>query len=215
MVWRRVQPAPPRCLPRLSHGSRINANIDFALSVGGAISGWVREADGQTPMDNLHLFATDYQTGVWIAGTETERDGSYTLNLPSGIYMIQTCPDCSGSKRFVAEWYDGVIGRNKATPVRVTAPELSPNINFSLNVGATISGSVVDDQTGLPISGMEVRARLNGRDILETRTNSDGDYNLQGIPDGEIEVAVFGQGYVEQHRNVTVRGSEDISGIDF
>ena len=193
----------------------ITANINFVLSVGGSISWWVRKTDGRTPIDNLHVFAKDYQTDVRIAGTETGRNGSYTLNLPTGTYVVKSCPGCSRQGLFVAEWYDDVVGRNEATPVRVTASESSPNINFNLKVDATISGRVVDGQTGLPISGMEVRARLNKRDVSETRTGSDGAYNLQGVPDGEIEVAVFGQGYVEQRRNVSVRDGENILGVDF
>ena len=115
----------------------------------------------------------------------------------------------------MAEWYDNVFGRPEASPVRVVSPDESPNINFTLRIGATISGRVVDSQTWLTISSMGVTARINQREISQTRTGLDGAYKLQGVPDGDIEVTVSGQGYVEQHRNLTVRDGTDITGVDF
>ena len=116
---------------------------------------------------------------------------------------------------FVAQWYDDVVDRNQASPVRVEPSDSFPNVNFLLPLGATISGQVADGETGLPISGMEVRARLNDRDISETKTRSDGTYKLLGVPAGQIQVAVSGLGYFEQRRSITVSEGEEIAGVDF
>lgn len=215
--WYGSGPSPRRedASPVLVTAPDLSGDIDFTLETGGSLSGRIVRASGRTPIADLHVFVLDLKTDDWIAGTETRSDGSYTLNLPSGTYTVRACPACGRLSNLVAQWYKGAVGRRGATPVRVSMAELSPNIDFFLDAGAAISGRVIDGQTGLPVPGMQAMARFNERNISETKTGRDGCYTLQGVPDGEIQVSVFGRGYVERRRHVTVRESQDVKGIDF
>lgn len=89
-------------------------------------------------------------------------------------------------------------------------------IDFDLTLGATISGRVIDARTGIPITNMDVNAGLiDGDDMSWANTDGNGYYVLRGLPDGVIEVVVYGQGYIEVRRTVTIREGVDVTGFDF
>ena len=104
----------------------------FKLDQGGGVSGTVYEEDGVTPVAGMHVYATDYSTGQWTNGINTDEDGTYTLGgLPSGIYRIQTCASCS-QLLYVDELYDDQVIYDDASQVVVTAPGVTAGIDFSL-----------------------------------------------------------------------------------
>ena len=89
-------------------------------------------------------------------------------------------------------------------------------LGFSLKLGATISGRLVDGETGLPIAGMDVSAGpMDGHHVSWARSDTNGNYMLRGIPDGLIEVNVRGQGYIEARRLVTIREAQDVTNFNF
>ena len=89
-------------------------------------------------------------------------------------------------------------------------------IDFDLKQGATISGTVTDAETGLPIADMEVKATTaQGNDLSWDDTSKDGSYILRGVPDGYIEVVVAGQGYIQTSQTVTILDSQDLTGVNF
>ncbi|MDP6402806.1 MAG: carboxypeptidase regulatory-like domain-containing protein, partial [SAR202 cluster bacterium] len=114
---------------------------------------------------------------------------------------------------------DRLRGRG-ADPVRISGSNHVTNVDFDLKRGATISGVVIDGDTGLPIPGMDVRAFVFGSttvgdsDVSWTVSDRDGTYSLQGVPDGVIEVIVWGQGYLEQIKSITVRNGAGVT-LDF
>jgi len=108
----------------------------------------------------------------------------------------------------------GYIGESRT--VTVSGRGELTGIDFSFRRGASISGRVVDGGTGLPIPGMELRAAIpDGRHVSSATTDVNGEYTLIGLPEGVIQVIVFGQGYIEQRRTVTVRVGVDVLGFDF
>ena len=137
--------------PNIAEPVPVNApgntqNINFTLETGGSISGHVYQADGYTPISNLHVYATDNNTGQWMTGANTNVSGNYTLYLPAGSYYVRTCSSCSGLN-YIDKWYNNVFNQNQATPVLVTIPNDTPNINFSLEAivtRPTIEASIVD-----------------------------------------------------------------------
>ena len=102
-------------LVTISSGSPDAIGIDFALGLGGNISGHVYKEDGQTAIANLHVYATDRDTGTWMAGTNTDQDGSYSLILASGTYRVRAY--ATGSDHgYVDEWYDNVYDERGCCP---------------------------------------------------------------------------------------------------
>ena len=159
--------------------------IDFTLEAGGTISGHVYQADGRTPVANVHVLAEDFQTGEWMEGTNTSQDGSYTLTLPTGSYRVGACPTCSGMAGYVREWYAGVIRSDDATPVEVIAPESTPSIDFTLEVGGAVSGHVYKADGRTAIANVKVYAEQQQTEgwTIYVMTKHDGSYTLS-LPSG-------------------------------
>ncbi|MBI2303319.1 MAG: carboxypeptidase regulatory-like domain-containing protein [Chloroflexi bacterium] len=155
--------------------------IDFTLELGGLITGVVT---GSGPIANLPMQAVDFNTGLKTAG-KTQADGTYTLTLPTGVYKVGTCSSCAGLP-YVDEWYDNVYFSNYATPVTVTAPYVTPNINFSLEVGGRITGVVTGSG---PIANLHVNAHNFNTSLWTagTNTSASGAYTLT-VPTGVYRV---------------------------
>ena len=205
--------------------------INFILELGGTISGYVYKADS-TPIPDLHVYAEDATTYQWMAGANTDSDGSYTLGgLPTGSYLVRAYPPETGLS-YVSKWYDGVYDRDKATPVSVNATDDTPDINFSLEEGGTISGNVTDSTTGLPVIDARVEVivyeSLSGWWLHygDGRTDASGNYTTSAVPTGEYGVRVKADGcYINEwypgtyNQNdatrVSVNATDDTPNINF
>ena len=82
----------------------------------------------------------------------------------------------------------------------------------------TISGRITDAGTGLPVTNLEVEGAVEGYgDVSWTKTDSNGNYILTGLPDGVIEVYWHpqGYGYVGQSRTIGISEAGAVEGVDF
>jgi hypothetical protein len=104
-------------------------NINFALDPAGFISGQVTV--GGTPLANVQVNATDTTTNQFVEGVRSIADGTYTISLPAGSYLVRARPSESGLP-CANEYYDGVFVQTLATPVSVAAGATTSGINFSL-----------------------------------------------------------------------------------
>ena len=184
---------------------------DLELGQGGTITGTVTDATGN-PISGISV------RGKWVdedfySDATTNDQGVYRLaGMGEGRHRISVEDD---AQNYVLQYYNSKLDRDEADLVSVRGREEVGNIDFSLSLGATISGRVADGLTGRPIAGMEVRARFNRDDISWSTTNNDGNYSLRRVPNGVIEVIVSGQGYVEQSKTVGITDGQDVTGFDF
>ncbi len=130
-------------LPVTVSAGETTGEINFAVERGGTISGHVYQADGTTPIPNLHVYALNYDTGEWTAGENTLQDGSYRLVVPTGSYRVKACATCSNLP-YYDKYYDSVHNSDYATEVPVTALGDTPDIDLSLN--AVAKGDVNRDR---------------------------------------------------------------------
>ena len=116
------------------------SGIDFALELGGSISGEVtRDSDDQA-VSGIQVLVWDYSTGTGFGSYQTLTDGTYTITgLPAGDYRLMVI--ASGTE-YAGEYYDNVTDSNTATQVPVTAGSDTGGIDFSLGLGGSISGIV-------------------------------------------------------------------------
>jgi hypothetical protein len=123
-------------------------DIDFALETGGTVSGTVYEANGTTPIPNLHLFAQSQACGGFgLGGTNTDAEGNYILRgLPAGTVHLYACPSCDiDGKPFVDGFYNGDTSTRDCTQamdIPVTAGQTTSGINFKLEPGVSVSGTL-------------------------------------------------------------------------
>ncbi len=129
-------------------------SVLFQLDAKGSISGLVtRDSDGQ-PISGLWVYAYDHATGAWKGSAQTQADGAYKISgLSPGDYRIEV--SSSGSS-YLGEYYDNIYDWNNTTPVSVTLGNDTSDISFSLALGGSISGSVLDQTTGNPVEDKSV-----------------------------------------------------------
>jgi hypothetical protein len=200
------------------------ANIDFTLEVGATISGMVLESDGVTPVPNASVYAsgTNYENDAVTAS-----DGSYVIGgLPADNYQVEVN---AANRGFVYECYQDDLLCLDPTPVAVALGDDTPGIDFTLEVGGTISGIVLESDGVTPVANASVYASgINTGYGSGSATSGDGTYTIQGLPPGNYRVEIlFGSGQVflyECYQNdllcqdptpVAVTLGADTSNIDF
>jgi len=174
-------------------GDATIVETDLALSFitipgGGTISGRIiADANGQA-VPGVRVNAINIAKGFYVAG-ETASDGTYQITgLPSGDYRVQADPR---DLNFISEYFNDAMSADSATPVSVTEGQETPNIDFSLATGGTISGVVRAAGTDLGIARLTVKAHElpEGKRIIAMgKTAADGSYQIVGLPSGEYRV---------------------------
>lgn len=180
-------------------------NIDFTLSTGGTISGIITDENG--PIANLHIYATEWDSGDWAGGNNTASDGSYTIRVNPGNYRVRTCANCDDLP-YIEEIYDDVTNWEGATMVTVQDSTDTPDIDFVLSQGGTISGTVTE-RGGSPLANLHIYAtEWDSNDwIAGTNTESDGSYSLR-IYAGNYRIHACAtcnnQAFVNEYYNNTI-----------
>ncbi|MFB6611120.1 collagen binding domain-containing protein [Agromyces sp. NPDC056379] len=125
---------------------------------------------------------------LWGEGKEgvTAADGTFSIeNLAPGTYRASINPQVQ-TAQYVYEYWDAAGAFETATDITVTAGEAA-TIEPTLELGATVSGTVVDE-AGQPVAGGFVYAYLSS-DLTGTRGGAsvapDGSYTITGLPTGE------------------------------
>jgi hypothetical protein len=92
------------------------SNINFTLERGGSISGKVIADASQKGISGMHVNAVDFNTYEWIAGVNTNSDGTYTLGgLPAGTYWVAAVPSVYGQP-YAAEGRLATVSVGQDTP---------------------------------------------------------------------------------------------------
>jgi Carboxypeptidase regulatory-like domain/Dockerin type I domain len=170
-------------------------NIDFALQIGGTISGVVTDSLGN-PLEDCDIDADSWESeGGWGYGY-TDVNGFYTITgLATGDYRVDA--HCDG---YVEEYYDGVRNWDDATPVHIIEGQEHPDIDFSLTAGGSVSGTVLDVSDN-PLDDCDVYADpWDGSGSWgEGWTDGAGFYTISGLPTGNYRVSVWCDSYASEY----------------
>jgi hypothetical protein len=89
---------------------------------------------------SINLFSV---RGGFISSAVVDGNGRYTFaGLGSGEHLLGV--SYFGSQNWLDEYYEDALSQESATPVQVHDPDTTHNIDFRLNLGAVISGEVVN-----------------------------------------------------------------------
>lgn len=178
----------------------------------GVITGTVLSEWDQTPFEIAVITARPAITAAVYPQSElfytavTQKDGSYALKgLPPGEYYVM-----SFAPYTMPKFYDGVYDPAQATLVTVDGSQPTSEINFNLSYiywlkdnsrwleggnGTMIMGKVTDSNSR-PVAGANVYL-LNsaGQPMGAVQTNSEGIYQLAGMPMGNYVLQVSKVGY--------------------
>ncbi|MEO8359991.1 MAG: carboxypeptidase regulatory-like domain-containing protein [Vicinamibacteria bacterium] len=134
--------------------------INFVLDPGGTISGHVVDPNGD-PIVGMSVVIYN-NAGALVTSATTTALGAWTnlAGLPTGTYFVRT----PNSKGYVDEIYNNILSPGSATsdeiragaPIAVTAGSDTSGVNFVLEKGGLISGTVTSSSTGLAVADVNV-----------------------------------------------------------
>ncbi|MDQ1704220.1 MAG: hypothetical protein QOF18_586 [Frankiaceae bacterium] len=162
---------------------------DAALELGGTITGQVTDENTGLPIAGICVSDASYTSA------HTGLDGTYTIpDLPTGntyILMFSECPfdGVVPHPYYATEFFDHSATMQTATRVAVQAPNTTVADEPLVEAG-TITGTVTDAQTGLPLSGITVNAASPDTATSSgAETGADGTFTLIGLaPAGTYRV---------------------------
>jgi hypothetical protein len=196
----------------------ITSGINFALALGGKISGTVTNALNAAPLQNVNLRIYN-SLGVQVAAANSNASGIYTVTtgLTTGTYYVRAF----SGQGFISQSYMSIncttCTPTLGTPITVTAPATTTGINFALNAGGRISGIITDSSTAMPVPGIAVQILApDGAIITTVGTNGAGAYTTtQGLPTGTYFARTANDlSYKDQiYANITCVPCEGTSGI--
>ncbi len=175
--------------------------INFALALGGRISGTVTDVSTSLPLGGVPVRVYN-ALGSSMGTATTNASGVYTasMGLPAGTYYARTF----NTLGYVDELYDNIPCPCTVTggaPIAVTAGVTTTGIDFALAVGGRVSGTVTDAATTLPLSGVSVRIHNSAGTVAATATtNASGVYTTSvGLSSGTYYVRTSNAlGYVDE-----------------
>jgi len=207
-------------------------HIDFTPQKGGKIVGTVTNTN-QSGLEHICVNAEEFNCGAYIENETTDSQGYYSLTLPVGTYALLAEPGCNPEINFIREYWTasgGDFGCQNAEGITVEL-EKETQANFTLEPGATLSGTVADNQ-GNPIPNLHINADLfdtQGDWIYGTgnETSDDGTYTITGLAPGHyrLRADTGATDYISEYYNnvlnfddasiITISGTETLTGYDF
>jgi hypothetical protein len=171
-------------------------NIDIALATAGSISGRVTADAGGAGLEGQTVLAF----GVQGTGTPpiTAFDGGAGFTDAAGNYVIHGLAGPPGAKyrvqvlpvgNYIGEYYNNVRSANLAAQVDVAAGSTTPNINFGVATGGSITGTITETGTGIPLAGINVSAsEQTFLGFGSGETDAQGHYSIPGLVTGSYTV---------------------------
>jgi len=200
--------------------------IDFTLSKGGTITGFVGMDGDSSEIGGAHVLsvsAVEPQNQRKWRHTVTDENGNYEITtLPTGSYVLSA--DAAGYK---FEYFDDATSFGQADPVSLTEPETVSDIDFYLAGGTAIAGNV-QNSDGDPLNRAVVRILSLSANrphyFREVRTDENGDYIVEVRP-GNYFVRAEAHGYLGEFYDdalelsdadtIAVAEDQHVTGIDF
>ena len=190
--------------------------IDFALAAGGRISGTVTDAatGDLVASASVRIYAA---SGASFGFANGDGSGHYITGtgLPAGIYYAVS----TNRGGYVDELYGdvpcpgGACVPMSGAPIAVTMGATTTGIDFALDEGGLVSGTVTHAATGTPLAGVSVRiyalsgswigsgyADGSGQYLTSGYTDASGHYATSaGLPAGTYYAQTYNSdGYVDQ-----------------
>jgi hypothetical protein len=182
--------------------------VNFGLSFGASIQGTVTASASGRPLANVEIDVYS-SNGSFVKSDVTDAKGVWVVNgLTTGIYFAASFSQNAG--RYVDENYNNVQNPGQSglvstgTAIATTAGAGAPGIDFALDPGGSISGTVTASATGLPVINATVSIyNTSGFFVTSSATDALGGWTSSaGLPTGSYFVRVAGtQGFIPELYN--------------
>ncbi len=195
-------PSPEGATPVNVMGGAITEDINFALALGGVITGTVTPEENDIPMRRAHVTAYGIWPHPFHKSARVGPEGNYAIiGLPPGTYIVR-----ANAPGFHPEYWEETPVPEEADPILIGPGTIAEGINFTLDprwpvFDGQLSGVVTDDSTGLPLpEALITLFRVGPRPIIVRQlTNDDGEFAFNHLPNGDYIVRSGARGYLHEY----------------
>jgi len=161
-----------------------------------SLSGTVFDESGDSAITGENLYIIVY-AGDQCTNLDEERsvlvnqsNGQYSVpGLSAGTYLLYAFVF---SGNYLNEWWSNSLECSSAESITVAEGESVTDKHFQLNTGATVSGTIYEDD-GTALTGMDIRIDVYGGDpcgdpVFSKKgkfNSANGTYIVEGIPTGD------------------------------
>ena len=183
-------------------------DISFLLEpVGiGQVRGTVYDINSGEGLGGIPIYAYQWRE-FWsdpnMQSVLTGEDGSFVFDLPEGDYNFYlNCDYCIPDCGRITYYYNNQYNPMLADKVEVVSGIIITGLDFAIDLnishGLTISGNIIDSETGQSLSDVVVTAidYFTGDAISSTYSISDGDYYLENLPYGNYLLQYSGSNVI-------------------
>jgi hypothetical protein len=190
--------------------SALDATLNFAIT-GGRISGTVTSAATSAPLAGIIVEIFD-TSGRFVTNAFSDASGNYTsAELTSGTYFARTYT----VPGFIDQLFNAIpcapCSVTTGTPIVVSAPSSTSNVNFALATGGRIAGRVTNSADGSALANIEVDIyNANGDWLTYGFSDASGNYTaFEGLPSGTYYAITYNEwGFIDElYDNVQCGGA--------
>ncbi len=217
----------PALATPITVGSADVTGIDITVPAGGTISGTVTSAG--SPLSGIDLDVYD-SLGVRVqVNATTDALGHYEIGpMVPGGYIVRVDPTIA--QGYPLTYYPAVYSEAEASLIQVNSGGPIAGIDFSLAPGGTISGSIYDGTSFVPLANVDLDCYdSTGRRMAATaKSDAGGAYVIGPLPAGTLYLrsdpgigswyaAQFYLGQIDIHfaDAITVTAGQDTPNVDF
>jgi Ca2+-binding RTX toxin-like protein len=153
----------------------------------GFVEGTVTDEVTTDGLESICVFVRDAVLDNLQLGI-TQDDGTYSIAVRPGEYLLRFSDECSGRDRYISEWFDDVEDSDDATEVEVTAGDVISPIDAALARGCPGWASFGVNQ----VVGTAASETLTGTANVDVICGFGGDDLLVGL--GRFDVLLGGKG---------------------
>jgi|GEM_PF-1476033 len=156
----------------------------------GTISGAVTDQTTGAPRPAT-IVVEDYASGEQVQALSTFADGTFGTMVPTGTYRIG-----ASTPGYITEWYPESLDRENAQAVVVETSGSVSGINFTLEQGGTVSGTVFNEWGGTEQNQLVAVWRADTLEMVAWTFSNEfqdhGRYAIGDLPCGDYKVSAGG-----------------------
>jgi hypothetical protein len=149
---------------------------DFTLTTGGSVTGRITQGAGGSAAPDVFL---TLQGTAGTFSSQADTNGNYSVTgLPPGSYVLTT-----SSPNFMTVSTTVTVAAGAATTANLTTAPLG-----------TVTGTVTNTATGLPLPNVIVQATQVAGEVTSALTDAHGSYQLVGLDAGAYQIVLGDEG---------------------
>lgn len=207
----------------INYPDELVSGLDFGVAAAGTVWGYIKDYEG-TPIEHMQAILVSpesiFTQAVNVAVTKAPPISGRSDE--EGYYELFGVP-------LNSEWRIHAMSEELAPqlsdPFLLTETNRSARVDLFIVDGSTVTGRVIDSETGAPVPGANVAcipaySRFfapvdKPQAFREDTTPEDGRFIIPNLPEGDYQVMAYADGYkvITQGTRIDPDGIKDISGV--